>query len=358
MGGFARADLACEADQPERAATKLLERWLKAQNEGNFAAYQALYAPGFTGRRRSGERVVELDRAGWMRDRARMFKKKMHVTADDVKTFPGSGHVSITFRQTWSSASYRDVGNKRLMVIQDSGQPQILREDMNTSVKADPNVEPLTDAQVELLHCLFKDIDARWRHADGLDIGEITTAPHSGALAVWVETSNGPMLGICRDSKRIAGGNTVFFGSPMEPMAIISRELQGDYLEVKPGQKALAVVGTIGTYEQVPGFVGNDDGEEGLEEGATGTQLDLFARVGDQLVPIYSGQLALQYSCNFSECTNRDCELTTGKKGPAGWFDLIEKCNLYDVENGRDVKSYRRTTRYVFDGTSYYEKTR
>jgi hypothetical protein len=75
----------------------------KAQNDGDCAAYQALYAPAFTGRRRSGERVVELDRAGWIRDRARMLKKKMRVLVDDVKAIEGSGFLMLTFRQTWSS---------------------------------------------------------------------------------------------------------------------------------------------------------------------------------------------------------------------------------------------------------------
>jgi hypothetical protein len=35
-------------------ARAVLERWLKAQNEGDFAAYEALYATRFTDIRRSG----------------------------------------------------------------------------------------------------------------------------------------------------------------------------------------------------------------------------------------------------------------------------------------------------------------
>src|SRR3954452_8030704 len=81
-----RADVATPVPAPslEQRARDVLERWVQAQNRGDFAAYQALYAPGFSGVRRSGDKAVELDRAGWMRDRARMFKKKMRVRVDDL----------------------------------------------------------------------------------------------------------------------------------------------------------------------------------------------------------------------------------------------------------------------------------
>jgi hypothetical protein len=181
-------------------------------------------------------------------------------------------------------------------------------------------------------------------------------APHAGATAVWAVTSKGERLGICRGSKRIAAGS-ISLGSPSHPMAITGRDLRGDYLEIKPGQWAVAIVGDIGTYEQVPGFENTSD-QEGLEDSASGTQLDLFMRVGDRMISIYSAPLESTFSCNFDTCTNRSCELVTGKKGPTGWFDLIEKCDLTDIENGHDVKSYRRNTRYVFDGYSYTEAPR
>ena len=50
-GGAARADAGADA----RA---VVQRWLEAQNQGDFAAYEKLYAPRFTGVRRSGPRVV------------------------------------------------------------------------------------------------------------------------------------------------------------------------------------------------------------------------------------------------------------------------------------------------------------
>src|SRR5262249_27020631 len=71
LGGLARADTAGADLSPEVRA--LVDAWLAAQNRGDFAAYEKLYAQKFTGVRRSGTRTVSLDRAGWMRDRKRMF---------------------------------------------------------------------------------------------------------------------------------------------------------------------------------------------------------------------------------------------------------------------------------------------
>src|SRR5690349_10149110 len=76
--GSARADTI--ATDLSGEARSLLDVWLKAQNEGDFDTYQIVYAQRFTGVRRSGPRTVRLDRAGWLKDRKRMFGKPMAVS--------------------------------------------------------------------------------------------------------------------------------------------------------------------------------------------------------------------------------------------------------------------------------------
>jgi hypothetical protein len=129
--------LALSAPLPARAqsseATALITRWLAAQNGGDFAAYQALYAARFTGVRRSGNRTVMLDRAGWLKDRGRMFKKPMKVSVDKVTGSGGEGSELVRFVQTWASGSYQDVGPKELLLIRDGGTVRIAREEMLTS---------------------------------------------------------------------------------------------------------------------------------------------------------------------------------------------------------------------------------
>src|SRR5215467_10769721 len=84
-------------------AQTLLNDWVKAQNEGNFATYEKLYAQKFTGVRRSGPRVVRLDRKGWMKDRGRMFKHTIVVAASEVKIVKAGKGATVTFVQTWSA---------------------------------------------------------------------------------------------------------------------------------------------------------------------------------------------------------------------------------------------------------------
>ena len=129
MIGFApiaQADTSLDGGVQARA---LLDRWLQAQNDGDFALYQSLYATPFVGVRRSGTRKVELDRAGWLKDRARMFKKKMTVTADEIDVRTAGAVTTLRFRQTWRSASWGDVGHKELQVVSEAGAPRIAREE-------------------------------------------------------------------------------------------------------------------------------------------------------------------------------------------------------------------------------------
>jgi hypothetical protein len=128
VAGGARS--ATDANAPARA---LFERWLAAQNGGDFAAYRELYSPRFHGIRRSGKRMAKLDYAGWMHDRERMFQKKMTVAAEGLTVSGGDGLTVLRFTQRWESGSYRDAGPKRLVVVSENGQARILSEVLEAS---------------------------------------------------------------------------------------------------------------------------------------------------------------------------------------------------------------------------------
>lgn len=116
-------------------ALGLIERWLDAQNQGDFDTYQRLYAGKFEGIRRSGAKVTRLDRAGWVKDRERMFRSKMVVSAADRKVEPYGSGYRVTFTQTWASGKYKDMGTKELIVLDEDGELRIFREEMLQSVK-------------------------------------------------------------------------------------------------------------------------------------------------------------------------------------------------------------------------------
>ncbi len=111
----------------------LLDAWVAAQNAGDFAAYEALYAVEMRGVKRIGERESSFDRVGWMKDRARMFKKPLEVSVSDVRFSGQSGSARIDFVQTFHSGTFTDSGPKRLTVVERGGAARILREEMLVS---------------------------------------------------------------------------------------------------------------------------------------------------------------------------------------------------------------------------------
>ena len=112
------------------AVKDLMQRWLAAQNEGDFPAYEALYAERLEGVRRSGEKIVRLDRKGWVKERGRMFKRKMIVEMNDVDIDVFTKSAIVTFSQRWASGKYEDVGPKQMVVVPEDGQLRIAREEM------------------------------------------------------------------------------------------------------------------------------------------------------------------------------------------------------------------------------------
>jgi hypothetical protein len=122
--------LTAHAADPKSDAHALLTDWLDAQNTGNFADYQSLYAPSFTGVRRSGPRTASFDRAGWMADRERMFRKPMTVSAEKVRVIADAASARVIFVQRWASGGYSDVGAKELVLRRGPGGFRIAREEL------------------------------------------------------------------------------------------------------------------------------------------------------------------------------------------------------------------------------------
>ena len=117
----------------ERAVTSLLERWLQAQNAGDFGAYEMLYAERFEGIKRSGTATRSFARKGWLADRKRMFAKSMAVEANEPQIAVVGGMAIVVFQQVWQSGNYRDAGPKQLTVVREGTELRIAREEMVAS---------------------------------------------------------------------------------------------------------------------------------------------------------------------------------------------------------------------------------
>lgn len=121
----------------------LLQRWLRAQNEGDFETYRTLYAERFTGTKRSEDRGRSYDHDGWLENRERMFRRPMTVTADEIVVEASARMVVMTFVQGWRSATYEDRGPKRIVAVRE-GVLRIVSEEMLRSDTRTPQALDLS----------------------------------------------------------------------------------------------------------------------------------------------------------------------------------------------------------------------
>lgn len=115
---------------PEAAVKELVDAWLAAQNHGQFEAYAGLYAEKFFGVKRAGQRETRFDRAGWLKDRERMFSKPMTVEAGDLRVRTTSASADVELTQHWTSGKFEDNGPKRLLIVREAGKLKIAQEEM------------------------------------------------------------------------------------------------------------------------------------------------------------------------------------------------------------------------------------
>jgi len=121
---------------PEQEVRAFVEIWLSAQNRGDFGPYSELYAQRLEAVKRSGSRTRRYDRAGWLADRQNMFRRPMQVSVADVRVVTNPSSAIVSFEQTWSAATYRDVGPKQLVIVRQDGKLRIAREEMLQSLIA------------------------------------------------------------------------------------------------------------------------------------------------------------------------------------------------------------------------------
>jgi hypothetical protein len=161
-------------------ARALVEKWLAVQNGGDFEGYQALYATHFVGIRRSGPRTTRFNRAGWMKDRARMFRQPMVVAVDNIKVIPAGEQTSmVTFQQIWKSGHYEDVGRKRLVLTTEAGMPRIAREEMLTSAQLESGPRRPLERYAQIYD---GEVLLDTRPPEDLSVGPISPHPHAGSV--------------------------------------------------------------------------------------------------------------------------------------------------------------------------------
>ena len=115
------------------AANDVISAWLQAQNQGDFAAYEKLYAPDFAGVKRVGTATLHFNQTSWLNDRKGMFLNSMVVTATAVEAEDKDGGLTVRFTQHWAAGTYADEGTKELSLKKVGNQLLIAREELLNS---------------------------------------------------------------------------------------------------------------------------------------------------------------------------------------------------------------------------------
>jgi len=126
----------------EKEANSFMVDWFEAQNTGTYKKYAAMYSAHFIGIRRSGTKVQKFDHDSWLKDRKAMFSKPMIVSVGIFKIELSGKTALVKFKQTWTSSTYSDEGDKLLHLVLEKGELKIIREEMIFS-----KVIPISDLE-------------------------------------------------------------------------------------------------------------------------------------------------------------------------------------------------------------------
>jgi len=149
-GDSSAAPPAASVSFDSASARQLVERWVRAQNEHDFTAYSALYAPRFSGTKRVGSYSKRFDRASWLRDRQPMFRDGVVVQATELQLSGTPSAVRVVFTQDFAAPGFHDRGSKELFLVAQSGGLLIAREEMLVSNLAE--AAPVADSAVLAFH--------------------------------------------------------------------------------------------------------------------------------------------------------------------------------------------------------------
>ena len=96
-------------ERSEIELQRFLNRWIRAQNGGDFKAYMSLYGERFEGTRGSGSQTLKLDRPRWERESQVVFAKPIHVRLFFVETVPAGDSPEVSFVQLLTTGRTEEV---------------------------------------------------------------------------------------------------------------------------------------------------------------------------------------------------------------------------------------------------------
>lgn len=346
-----------------RTAHEIVARWLAAQNQGNFTAYEALYAPSFAGTKRVGKVQKTFDRQRWLEDRRSMFRAEMAVTATEVVVTGVPPIVDIDFTQTWEQGTFADRGSKRLVVDLSRAKDPILRENMLSSRK--------TLATESCLRALYPAARAGRIGADKSadKVIEITPYDLGGDLAA------------CRlDLRRPEAEETQVVLAALAPSPDKEHRRAGGWKEVgrqsysfedekqsgpdeEPFESGESL--EVSTFQAGPQkralWVEKKRREGGNMHSLRKAEVELWRATSDGLEELFAYE---SWSKGGEADSGHECTLLVADKASKGLFDLELTCvdsegNWHSEDPGQNgITESTETVLYRWDGTSYQERRR
>ncbi len=124
----AQFDSSVDRDEVEA----LIQRWLDAQNRGDFEAYSHLYDDVFEGLTVSAatSNPHELDRQSWLNSERRRFERPMKVSVEDVQIDTFAESAEVLFVENRETVDRRYEGPKELFVVRQGDELRIAAEVM------------------------------------------------------------------------------------------------------------------------------------------------------------------------------------------------------------------------------------
>ena len=301
----------------ESQISALIDAWVSTQNNGSFDDYAKLYAQGFRGVRRSGDKRVELPKDAWLRERARMFKRPMTVAIAERTIAIDGQRATVDFIQTWESGKYADRGPKRMVVEDVAGSLLITSEELLSSTRIAPSTAPLL--------AMYPDAEDRPSESDF----ECADLDQEGDLQICVAVTDrsGPSVSIDVGLVRRNGltfqlldteiatysvGSVYDFPGAGDDLGLsesADARLSGT-VEIGKNKQAIEVTLTAESSIQ-------DDGGNT----ARGQQVMLFTAIDNQLVPVLSLESTSTGDTDFDGKTERSYEVLS-TVGDQGYFDI------------------------------------
>jgi len=139
------------AGTPARVSKEAVEKfvivsWLEPQRQGNVDRYASLLVDEFKGTilRATGEKKI-FGRHEWVKRKAKSLESKPTITVEEIESTqePGSDEIVVTFRQSYETDIYCDVGEKRLLLVQ-ADKGFLVKEEEMATVEECPWGSPAT----------------------------------------------------------------------------------------------------------------------------------------------------------------------------------------------------------------------